>query len=323
MYTVYANDAYAQETPPLSVAPFKGDYAVGMTVTLIGEVVGSFSANDPVSIKVTNPNGQTYKDDSAKLDEEGAFTYQFKLEGSQASVVGVHTIEATYKSLKANGSFEVRERPTLTISTSKSTYDLGDIVTITGKVNPRILSPVEIRIYGFNNTLWKSAAVNADDIRSDGTFSIDIGELMGRNVFAGKYRVDASYADKLATASLTFDAKVTGKVTPGRFMIVDSQGKQQEEVFVGQQVLVQADVRNNLMDKQPFAYIVLITDVDRITVSISWITGTLPNGETLSAAQSWVPDSEGRFTVRAFVWKSVSEPEVLGKALETTITVSE
>jgi len=77
------------------------------------------------------------------------------------------------------------------------------------------------------------------------------------------------------------------------------------------------------MEKQPFAYIVLITDVDKITVSISWITGTLPDGETLSAAQSWVPDSEGRFNVRAFVWKSVNEAEVLGKALETTITVSE
>ena len=323
LYTIYANDVYAQQAPPLSVAPFKGDYAIGMRVTLIGDVTGSFTPNDSVAIKVTNPNGQTYKDVTAKLDDGGGFFYEFILEGSQASVVGVHTVEATYKSLKANSSFEVKEKPTLTISVSQPSYNLGDVVTITGKVTPRILVPVEIRVYGFNNTAWKAVAVNADDIRADGTFSIDVGELSGKNVLPGKYKVEASYAEKLATASLTFDVKVSGKVTPGRFMIVDSTGEQQEEIFVGQQVLVQADVRNNLMEKQPFAYIVLITDVDKITVSISWITGTLPDGETLAAAQSWVPDTAGKFTVKAFVWKSVNEAEALGKVLETTITVSE
>lgn len=323
VYTISLNDGYAQQTPPLSIAPFKGDYAVGMTVTLIGEVTGSFSANDAVSIKVTNPSGQTYKDDTAKLDEEGSFTYQFKLEGSQASVVGVHNVEATYKSLKANASFEVKDRPTLEIKADKTSYALGDVVTITGKVMPRILSPVEIRIYGFNNTVWKAVAVNADKIRTDGTFSIEVGELSGKNVSPAKYRVEASYAEKLATASLTFDVKAEGKVAPGRFMLVDSQGKKIEEIFVGQQVLVQADVRNNLMEKQPFAYIVLITDADKITVALSWITGTLPEGETLSAAQSWVPDTAGRFTVKAFVWKDVSNAEVLGKVLETSVTVSE
>jgi len=324
LYSMYLDYAYAQQKPPLSVAPFKGDYAVGMTVTLIGEVTGSFSANDPVSIKVTNPNGQTYKDATAKLDEAGSFTLQFKLEGAQASVVGVHTVEATYKSLKANASFEVKEKPTLTINVAKNSYNLGDVVTVTGKVTPRILSPVEIRIYGFNNTIWKTIAVDADKIRTDGTFSIDVGELSGRNAQPGKYRVEASYAEKLATASLTFDVKVSGKVTPGRFMLVDQSSKPLEEIFVGQQVLIQADVRNNLQVKQPFAYLVLINDADGFTVSLSWITGTLPASETLSAAQSWIPDNAGRYTVKVFVWESVSNPNPLTtKVPETSVTVTE
>lgn len=322
LYTIYADSAYAQEQQPLSVAPFKGAYSVGMTVILIGDVTGSFTPNDAVSIKVTNPDGQTYQNANAKLDEGGAYTFQFKLEGAQATVLGVHTVEATYKSLKANASFEVKEKPKLTLSLDKTNYNLGDVVTITGKVEPRILSPIEIRIYGFNNTVWKFVVVSADKIRNDGTFSIEAGELLGKNVLPAKYRVEATYADNLASASLQFDVKVTGKVTPGRFMLVDQSGKQLEEVFIGQQVLVQADVRNNLQEKQPFSYFVLINDADGVTISLSWITGTLPAGETLSAAQSWIPDAEGRFTVKAFVWKSVSEPEPLGKALEKSITVT-
>ena len=324
LYTMYADDAYAQAEPPLSVAPFKGVYAIGMTVTLIGDVTGSFTPNETVSIKVTNPNGQTYQNANAKLDEGGSYTFQFKLEGAQASVVGVHTVEATYKSLKANTSFEVKDKPTLTISLDKTTYALGDVVTITGKVTPRILVPIEIRIYGFNNTVWKFVTVSADKIRTDGSFSIEAGELSGRNVVPAKYRVEATYADNLATASVQFDVKVSGKVTPGRFMLVDQSGKQLEEIFVGQQVLVQADVRNNLQQKQPFAYLVLINDADGFTISLSWITGTLPAGETLSAAQSWIPDNAGRYTVKVFVWESVSNPNPLtAKVPETSVTVTE
>lgn len=312
---------YAQEEP-LAVFPFKGVYSVGMIVTLIGDVSGSFTANDNVSIKVTNPSGQTYQNANAPLDEEGSFTFQFKLEGSQASVLGVHTVEAAYKSFKANASFEVKEKPTLTISLDKTTYDIGDVVIISGKVSPRILDPIEIKIYGFNNTIWKFVPVPAQRIANDGTFTIEAGELLGKNVKAAQYRLEASYADGLATASLRFDVKVSGKAVVGRLMPVDQSGKQLNEIFTGQQVLVQADVRNNLEERQPFAYLVLIKDIDGITVSLSWITGTLPAGETLSAAQSWVPTVAGTFTVEVFLWESVTTPVPLyNKVPQTNLIV--
>ncbi len=313
---------YAQEGGPLTILAFKGVYAVGMTVTLIGDVTEAFTAGENVSIKVMNPSGQTYQNANAKLDVAGTFSFQFKLEGAQASTLGVHTVEATYKSFKSNTSFEVKAKPTLTISVDKSSYDIGDVVTISGKVEPRILVPVEIRIYGFNNTIWKFVPVSADKIRNDGTFEIEAGELLGKNVKAAKYRLEASYADGLATASLQFDVKLSGKAVVGRLMPVDQSGKPLTEVFTGQQVLVQADVRNNLEEKQPFAYLVLIKDADGITVSLSWITGTLPASETLSAAQSWVPDEAGRFTIEVFLWESVSNPVPLtAKVPRTELTV--
>jgi hypothetical protein len=67
---------------------------------------------------------------------------------------------------------------------------------------------------------------------------------------------------------------------------------------------------------------VLIKDIDGITVSLSWITGTLPAGETLSAAQSWVPTVAGTFTVEVFLWESVTTPVPLyNKVPQTNLIV--
>ncbi len=313
---------YAQEAPPpLTAEPFKGTYSVGMTAIIFGQVNGPFTAGSTVSIKVTNPNGQVYQSTTAKLDETGGYTLEFKLDGAQATVVGTHAVEVTYQALKATTSFEVREKATLSISVEKNSYNLGEVVVITGTVNPRLVEPVEIKIYNPENRIWKFFAVSPNNIRTDGTFRAEIGELSGKLSIPGKYRAEATYADNTANATLQFDVGFSGKVTTGRFMLVDQQGTSMKEVFVGQQVLVQADIRNNLVEKVPFSYFVLIADADGFTVSLSWITGTLPEGETLGAAQSWVPDNAGTFTVQIFVWKSVTEPEILGRSLETTVTV--
>jgi len=315
--TTMHTDIYAQDEP-LTVSAFKGIYSVGMTVTLFGNVTGSFTADDKVSVKVTNPTDQVYRELTANLDEEGSYTVEFKLEGAEASALGIHTVESTYKTFIANTSFEVKEKPIITISLDKETYDLGDFVIVSGKVTPRILAPIEIRIYGFNNTLWQFVPINAQSIATDGTFTVEAGELLGKNVKAGKYRVEASYAYNLATASLEFDVKLSGKAVVGGLMPVDPLGQKLDEIFIGQQVLFQADVRNILDEKQPFAFLVLIKDADGITISLSWISGILPASETLAAAQSWVPDEAGSFTVEVFLWESVSTPVPLTNKVPRT-----
>lgn len=318
--TIYAQE---EETPPLTAEPFKGTYSVGMSVVIFGALSSSFTPGSSVSVSVTNPNGQTYETANAELNEAGEYRFELNLEGSQASVLGTHTVEVTYQSLAASTSFEVKEQASLTLSMENDKFNLGDIVAITGTVTPRLVEPVEIKVYNANNEIWKFLAVSPDGIRNDGSFKAELGELSGKLSIPGKYRVEASYADNTADAMIEFDVIVTGKVTPGRFMLVDQTGNPLEEVFIGQQVLVQADIRNNLPDKQPFSYFVLITDNDGFTVSLSWITGTLPVGETLSAAQSWIPDNVGTFNVRIFMWKSITEPEPLGKSLETAVNVGE
>ncbi len=104
--------------------------------------------------------------------------------------------------------------------------------------------------------------------------------------------------------------------------VVDSFGNALTTVKKNQQILIEADLKNTQQQDQPFAYLVQIENSDGVTLSLSWITGTLTGNQFLNLAESWVPSSSGRYTAKIFVWQSLSEPNVLSQPLSTTIIVS-
>ena len=90
---------------------------------------------------------------------------------------------------------------------------------------------------------------------------------------------------------------------------------------VGKQVQITTDVTNGQDRTQPFAYIVQIQNQDGVVYSLSWITGTLDAGQSLSPSQSWMPTTPGTYTAQIFVWASVSNPDALSPPLVMKITV--
>ena len=98
--------------------------------------------------------------------------------------------------------------------------------------------------------------------------------------------------------------------------------KQSEwETKVDKQTQIVADLTNNQNKDQPFAYLVQVKDVNGVTVSLSWITGLLSAGQTMSPAQSWTPSVAGTYTAEIFVWASVDNPDALSAPLSIKITV--
>ncbi len=91
---------------------------------------------------------------------------------------------------------------------------------------------------------------------------------------------------------------------------------------VNKQVQIVADVTNNQDRSQPFAYIVQIQNQDGVVVSLSWLTGSLEPGQSLSPAQSWIPTSLGTYTAQIFVWASVDNPDALSPPLAMKITAT-
>lgn len=91
---------------------------------------------------------------------------------------------------------------------------------------------------------------------------------------------------------------------------------------VGKQVQITTDLTSGQDRTQPFAYIVQIQNQDGVVVSLSWITGTLDAGQSLSPAQSWIPSNPGVYTAKIFVWAGIDNPDALSPPLSMNIDVS-
>jgi len=131
-------------------------------------------------------------------------------------------------------------------------------------------------------------------------------------------------ADQLRLTSTTFIGTVVPpleRAPASNPRIVDSFGNALTTVKVNQQIQITADLTNGQNRDQPFAYLVQIQDGNGVTVSLSWITGTLTGGQSLNPAQSWTPTASGTYTAQIFVWQSIDNPNALSPPLSKTITV--
>ena len=104
--------------------------------------------------------------------------------------------------------------------------------------------------------------------------------------------------------------------------ILDSTGKSVDKINVGQQIQIVSDVTNQENKDQSFAYLVQIQDNSGITVSLSWITGTMAPKQTLSLGQSWMPSTAGMYNAQIFVWESINNPNALSPPLSLQIQVT-
>ena len=114
----------------------------------------------------------------------------------------------------------------------------------------------------------------------------------------------------------------TSKISTTNLRITDDLGHKLNTVSDGQTVFVVTDLKNNQQHDQPFAYLVQIQDANGVTVSLSWTSGTLSAGQTLSPALSWTAPTAGPYTVQVFVDNSVNNPTALSPPLTSTITVA-
>lgn len=104
--------------------------------------------------------------------------------------------------------------------------------------------------------------------------------------------------------------------------MIDSSGKTLDHVMIGQQVQIVSDVTNKVNKDQSFAYLVQIQDNNGITLSLSWITGSLLPDQNMSLSQSWIPKSSGTYTAQIFVWQGITDPDALSPPLTLQIPTS-
>lgn len=218
----------------------------------------------------------------------------------------------------------------ITISTDKTSYHYRDNYTISGQVNPVVPHQkisVEILHPSYPHPELVSLEPNADGIYSQ------TSQLILKAIPSGNFSIIASYAG--AKNQTTFSYVGPGCNTDffpsGPIMrsgaaenprIVDPSGNAiVDAVKVGQQIQITANLANGHDCVIPFAYIVQIQDVNGVTQSLSWITGTLDIKQSLNPGQSWIPTAPGTYTAQIFTWDSLDNPNSLAPPMSTTIFV--
>ena len=104
--------------------------------------------------------------------------------------------------------------------------------------------------------------------------------------------------------------------------IVDTFGSSIDAVSIDQQVQITADLSNGQDRDQDFAYLIQIQNSEGVTVSLSWIAGSLSPGQSFSPSASWTPTSVGTYDVTAFVWESIDNPTALSPPLTIDVSVN-
>ena len=104
--------------------------------------------------------------------------------------------------------------------------------------------------------------------------------------------------------------------------IVDTFGSSIDAVSTDQQVQITADLSNGQDRDQDFAYLIQIQNSEGVTVSLSWISGSLSPGQSFSPSASWTPTSVGTYDVTAFVWESIDNPTALSPPLTIDVSVN-
>jgi len=93
-------------------------------------------------------------------------------------------------------------------------------------------------------------------------------------------------------------------------------------VNVGQQILISADITNNQDESQNFVYLVQIKDKNNFVVSFGWFSGKLNPHQTWNASVFWIPDNAGKFTAEIFLWEALINHKALTKYTTLQINVS-
>ncbi|MDE1841916.1 MAG: hypothetical protein KGI09_08560, partial [Thaumarchaeota archaeon] len=211
----------------------------------------------------------------------------------------------------------------ITVATDKTSYGYGDNYTVSGTVSPVVPQDiVSILILGTIYHHPEALSVTPDP---DGRYSYTL-PLPIKDVPAGNFTIIAQYAGVKNQTTFSYaglpcsqqNISAYGIAAPiirgpaSNPRILDSLGNAiTGPVKIGQQIQITYPLANGLNCNQPFVYIVQIQDHNGITISLSWITGTLLAGQSFDPAQSWMPQYNDTYTAQIFVWQSLVNPNAL------------
>ncbi|RLI32616.1 hypothetical protein DRO51_01385 [Candidatus Bathyarchaeota archaeon] len=239
---------------------------------------------------------------------------------------------------------------TAEVSFDKNLYMIGDSAVITvndpdANQRPDVIEAVSVSVYSDTDpagvtitaieTGENTGIFNGTVIFTEGTSVGSKLQVSKGDVVTAKYTDETASPDDIpgwtpgiatrlvikATAKVGVPVPVK-PITAGTPAARDpTTGEVLTEVSAGSMILLSTDMTNTAEEDLPMLYIVQVKDEAGHVVFLSFISGTVPAGQTYSFGISWTPAAPGTYTVEVFAWKSWEEPTPLSDVATTTITV--
>jgi len=229
------------------------------------------------------------------------------------------------------------------VTFDKSYYNVGDIVTVTvtdpdANTDPNTVQTVTVNVYSSSDPVGQTITATETGANT-GVFqgkvqissTIETGKVMAKygDTITAKYTdaLPADYAttgkSKAFTGTAVVGVPVARPVPASSQKFVDpNTGAEKTSGTVGQAIGLQATVKNVDVVSKTFTAIFKVKDASGVTISISWVTGTLAPGQELTPGVSWTPSAAGTYTVEVLVVKTLAEPTPYSDIQTKTLTVS-
>jgi hypothetical protein len=230
---------------------------------------------------------------------------------------------------------------TATITTSAEAVNMGEWLNITIS-NPEIAGTTEptYKQAIVKSTSYPSGVVFYAEEVSAGVFQLRVQIVSIADWVPGAKQIPAKLGDAitieyvdpvtedgkanvLLTKTVTVGVPVERPVPASNQKFVDpNTGVEKTSGKVGEAIMLQATLTNVDVVNKSFTAIFKVKDSAGATIFISWVSGTLAPGQSLSPAVSWTPTLAGTYTVEVLVVKSIPEPTPYSDKLSMTLPVA-
>ncbi len=179
---------------------------------------------------------------------------------------------------------------------------------------------------GDSTGIFEGTVFFSNDLASSGSrLHVSNGDVVSAEYVDRTLPTPHSPSDQLritATTSIGSTIPPLGQVLARDARILDSMNLPVTKVMTNHQIQIVSDLTNQQDINQPFAYLVQVQDNNGITLSLTWVSGSMSPKQTLNLSQSWIPKNNGTYTAQIFVWESLTNPNALSPPLSLPINVS-
>jgi len=310
-------------TLSVQVSANPGSIATGQTSTITVTVTSDGSTVSGALVSLSSTGG-SLNPASGTTDSNGRFAASFS-----SSTAGTFTITASasksgYNLGSSNTQVIVSSAygASVTVSTDRTSYSLGQSLTVSGKVSP-VTAGLDVAII-VNGPSGDMRAIDQVTPNADGTYSKNVMTFMQEDP-SGTWAVKATYQAATAVATFTFAGGPigTGTFTPSAPALLDSAGNTISSVARNTGFFVQVQLKSNIGSDLSVYVLAQIKGSSGNVAAIGLTAADVRGGATKSVPVAFLGMStSGTYTATIFVWSSITEPTPYAPTTVLVVTVT-